>query len=601
MNPPNHRHGQYGGFFWKLYGTYVGVVVISSALVATLVFQFFVANARSSMTQRISELAGLLASLEASNPQELWTPIAQNRVDELAKNSESQIEIFLANGKRVASSDASMTAPAEQLFEESEFAEAIRTGAGQAFRRNASDGFDTLHVVRAIMIRSEHIGYVRVSKSLSVLMPEYPRLGGQIALGTLIAAGISMLGGIAFGKSVTRPLREIEQGCIRILDGELSVPIALSRRDEFGLVADSVDRMAESLTRQLRQIERQKNRLELVLRLLHDGVVALDGEGRVVFMNAAAENYCRRGDAEQCIGEHYQDAIAIEAITSLIEKRGRGEAEKEVGIHWQVEGQEKRYASVYVSPFDTDTHDMEGVLVVIRDVTERRRFDVLRRDFASNVSHELKTPITAIATLIEALQAGAASEPELLGGFLGRIQTQNQRLKRLVDELLAISKLESGKGTLRPIRYDLRETIDTVKETFLPMGKVRNVVFEVSSSDDPVMVNGDHAALEVAINSLVDNAFKFTPQGGRISLSVWVSQSSVGIVVSDTGCGIPAEHQERVFERFYRIEVSRARGHGGSGLGLAIVKHMAIAHGGEVRLESEEDRGSRFELILPLA
>lgn len=430
-------------------------------------------------------------------------------------------------------------------------------------------------------------------------MPQYRRLGVQIALGTLIAAGISIVGGVVFGKSVTRPLREIEQGCIRILEGNLTIPIALKRRDEFGLVADSVDRMAESLTRQLRQIEQQKNRLELVLRLLQDGVIALDGKRNVVFMNESAEAYCRCGPAERFIGLHFEEALAIEPIANLVKRQSEGEREQ--GVHWKDDGQEMRYASVYVSPFDIETHDMEGMLVVIRDVTERRRFDALRRDFASNVSHELKTPITAIATLIEALQGGASSEPELMEEFHGRIMTQNQRLKRLVEELLAISKLESGQGTLAFKVFDLRSILAIVQETFQPMAELRRIEFKIESSNSEIKVKGDRSALEVAINSLVDNAFKFTPHGGRISVSIRRSTSAVSIAVSDTGCGIQKENQERVFERFYRIETSRARGYGGSGLGLAIVKHMAIAHGGEVRLESEEGQGSCFELVLPIA
>jgi len=601
MNPLNYRLGQYGGFFWKLYGTYVGVVVVSSAFVAVLVFQFFVGNARSNMERQIGEVAGLLASLGSSNPQELWTPIAQNRVNELASRSESDIDIVLANGRVVASSRQLEAKGGEELLAWPEFASAIRTGFGEEARREESENFDTLHVVRAIMIRSDHIGYVRVSRYMGALVPEYKRLATQIALGTLLAAGFSILGGVFFGRTVTKPLREIEQGCVRILEGDLTVPIAMRRKDEFGLVAESVDRMAESLTQQLRQIERQKNRLELVLRLLHDGVIALDGQGRLVFMNAAAESFCRCGQAESCIGEYFEEAIAVEGICSLIVKHMSGEREQEQAVYWSIEGQEKRYLSVYISHFDTETHDMEGMLVVIRDITERRRFEALRRDFASNVSHELKTPITAIATLIEALQSGAASEPELRQNFLGRIQTQNQRLKRLVDELLAISKLESGKGALKLERCDLRGVVGLVKETFQTMARLRDIDFSVNCPESPVMINGDQTSLELAVNSLVDNAFKYTSAGGQISVEIHVSKRSACIEVTDTGCGIPKEHQDRVFERFYRIEASRSRGLGGSGLGLAIVKHMAIAHGGEVQLQSEEDKGSRFELILPLA
>ncbi len=589
-----------GGFLWRLYGTYVGVVLLSSTVVALLVFQYFAGNARSTMRQHMAQMADLLASLQAANPRELWSPVAQNRVDELARNSAAEIDIALADGSVVASSRGGDLATIASL-DLPEFVQARRSGYGEVSRYEEGEDFETVHIVTPIVIRSDTIGYVRVSRSMDHLREEFRRLGAQIALGATVAAGLSMFWGIYFGRFVTRPLNAIKEGCLRISRGDRSLPIDLQRTDEFGVVADTVDDMARSLTREMKQTEQQKNRSELVLRLLHDAVIAIDREGKVAFMNDAAAVYCRCGRPSSCLGRLYSEAVTVEAISEMIGSYGPDDGEFERSIRWREGSGQWNYASVYLSPLKAEEHDLKGVLVVVRDTTERRRFECLRRDFASNVSHELKTPITAIGTLIEALLGGASKDSSLLASFLDRIRLQNDRMRRLVEELLAISKLESGKGMLELKRCDAREAIFSARDTFPSMAAYRGVRFGIHVPEEPLFVNGDLRALEVMANSLVDNALKFTPAGGEIDLSLRTEGLNLCIEVKDTGSGIPREHQERIFERFYRIDSSRTRGRGGSGLGLAIVKHMAIAHGGQVSLDSEEGKGSRFVVTLPLA
>lgn len=589
-----------GGFFWKLYGTYVAVVLVSSLVLAFLVFEFFAANARANLRSKTGQLAELLAALEAANPMELWTPIAQNRVEELARSSEADIDIVLADGEVVASSRRA-SALGAGLLDLPEFAMAVSTGEGELFRKGREDRFETLHVVRSISIRSESIGYVRASVSLRVLTDEFQRLGSKIAMGGVVAAGLSLVGGIVFARTVTRPLELIEQGCLRIVNGDRSQPIALNRADEFGVVAKTVNAMAQSLTCQMRRLEQQKRRSELVLSLLNEAVIAIDGSGRIAFMNKAASLYCRCGSVNSCMGLAHTEAIVVPGLLDLVSRYGSCGCEKELELHWTDPSGERRFGSVYIAPLDAEEHELLGTLVVVRDTTERKRFDLLRRDFASNVSHELKTPITAIATLIEALNDGAAADAELRESFLERIGLQNQRMKRLVDELLAISKLESGESVLQLRRCDLREVFRAARETFQPVALFRGLQLKVAEPDGPVWVMGDLRGLEVMLNSLIDNAIKYTGKVGRIDVDCVVDKEDARIRVTDTGCGIAKEHQVRVFERFYRADASRARERGGSGLGLAIVKHMAHAHHGEVKLESEEGEGCRFTVSLPLA
>jgi two-component system, OmpR family, phosphate regulon sensor histidine kinase PhoR len=245
-----------------------------------------------------------------------------------------------------------------------------------------------------------------------------------------------------------------------------------------------------------------------------------------------------------------------------------------------------------------DRQTRQAVVVLI-DVTEPKRLERLRREFVANASHELRTPVAAIVGVAETLAAGAADDPEARSSFLEILVRHAQRLSRLTADLLDIARLEAGYKPRVEV-VEVERTIDAVLGTLQVKADPKSITLEKNAPID-LRVSAERAAVEQIITNLVDNAIKYTPAGGKVSVKAEARGGKVRIMVDDTGPGIPREHHARLFERFYRVDDARSRDLGGTGLGLAIVKHLALANGGDVSVESEPGKGSRFIIALPQA
>lgn len=582
-------------FFWKLWGSYAAIILLVTLVLFLLINQFFTREAEQALQARIGTIADLAAAMVSSNPKGLWTGQLQLRLNEVCENTRTTADIVLASGEFMLQAKRGRKLM-DSALQSTEFLEAGSKGRGES-RYKIDGGEVYFYSVSPIKIQSEKIGYVRIGSSTDEVIARTRSLKGRIGIVACAISALSLFLGLPLARSATRPLKTIESVCGRIAEGNLSLRLDLDRRDEFGEVARSVNQMAESIESQIAQQKRQSKRLELLLRLLNDSVVAIDRVGSILFMNGAAEGLLavREEDAR---GSNYRDIFHIGPLVDWIDE-ARESGDQRLGeVQWG--GSEgRRFASIYIAPLRRDDHDLAGALIVARDVTEGRRFEELRRDFSSNVSHELKTPVAAITTLLDALGEGADSDIELREKFLRRLRIQNERLLRLIEELLAISKLESANSYLECATVDLREIVRSVRTTFETFATLPSVDYSVFEGNEPVEVYCDARLVEIAINSLVENAFKFTAKGGSVSVNLKSEASFALFEVRDTGVGIAQDSLDRIFERFYRVESSRSRQQGGSGLGLSIVKHVAVAHGGEVTVESELGEGSVFRLRIP--
>jgi two-component system phosphate regulon sensor histidine kinase PhoR len=241
------------------------------------------------------------------------------------------------------------------------------------------------------------------------------------------------------------------------------------------------------------------------------------------------------------------------------------------------------------------------VVLVLHDISELRRLERVRRDFVANVSHEFKTPLTAIQGFAETLLGGALEEPQNSRRFLGIIRDHAARLARLTDDLLELSQAEAGRLELEMQPLSVSGLIEACLDTTRLKGREKNLTLAADCPSDLPLVRGDQARLREALQNLLDNAVQYTPPGGRVTVRAARVDGQVSIAVTDTGIGIPQADQERIFERFYRVDAARSREVGGTGLGLSIAKHLVEAHGGRIRVESEVGRGSTFTLLLPAA
>ncbi len=348
--------------------------------------------------------------------------------------------------------------------------------------------------------------------------------------------------------------------------------------------------------RRLERVRQIRAEQSAILRTMGEGIVTFDGSGLVRRINPAAYHLL---DLPKKISEGSNLMVGIQGkeirqgLSELLS--GRGANPRMISIKHP----EPKHIELYYAPLLVDGSAMPGSLLVIHDVTKIQRLERIRRDFVANVSHELRTPITSIKGYVETLLDGAKDEEPLLDKFLKTIDRQAERLNSIFEDLLTLSRLEAGGGDtpLDKERKDIHEVIDAAVEECLPLAEGKRIAISVSEQlTGTVEVNSRF--IEQALVNLIENAIKYSPEGGEIVLQRAAHFSHIGIAVVDKGIGIPAKHLPRLFERFYRVDPGRSRQLGGTGLGLAIVKHIAQLHGGWIAVESKEGLGSTFTLYI---
>jgi two-component system phosphate regulon sensor histidine kinase PhoR len=363
--------------------------------------------------------------------------------------------------------------------------------------------------------------------------------------------------------------------------------------DEFTDLALSLNAAAERVEETVRSLTQERVQLEALLNASSDATIAVDTDGVVVYQNDAARHLFPWADGSVAVRRPFIEIVRDHDLNDLVVAAARsGERSVRVVAY----GQAQRWLQATAVPI-VDAGQW-AALAVFHDLTEVRRLEGMRRDFISNVSHELRTPLAGIRAAAETLQEGAMEEDsEAAQEFLGHIQRETDRMTQLVEELLELSRIESGAAPMHFAQLDASALITDTVRRFGQQAERAGLTLAAEVPVAPLPIIGDAERLERALGNLVANAMKFTDRGGNITISADVNDGDVTISVSDTGIGIEPEQQGRVFERFYKAD--RGRAEGGTGLGLAIVKHIVLAHEGTVAVESRPGRGSTFTMRLP--
>ena len=356
-------------------------------------------------------------------------------------------------------------------------------------------------------------------------------------------------------------------------------------------LADAFDRLADALRRSADDLALERRLLAAVMETTSEGVIALDSQNTVRMMNQAAQRLLMTDEADargRPLAEIERDFEMLQVASRSADTRQMQRAQIEL-LH------PRRFVTVTATPLSGGV-GRGGALLTLQDATDERRAQTTRREFVSNVSHELRSPLASVRAMVETLESGAIDDREATLDFLSRIQGDIARMTALVNELLELSSLESGQMPVHLSPASLSEAAREMVERFSLAAAAKGVEIRNGVSADTPSAMADRAKLDQILTNLLENALRFTPRGGRIEIAANARARWVDVSVSDTGVGISPEHLPRVFERFFKAD--RSRGGGGTGLGLAIAKHLAQAHGGEIRAESAEGEGSVFTVTL---
>lgn len=456
-------------------------------------------------------------------------------------------------------------------------------------------GEDTL-VAHVLLPGGRGSLFVRASVS-AVIDTTVGRLRNLVLYAGLVAVALALLVALGLSERISVPLRRMRRLAGRMAAGDFSQRLNIKTKDEVGALAQSFDSLADSLRNTMGELQAEQGRLRGILASVAEGIIAVDAEGQISLINPQAASLLNV-DQQRSPGSKLSELKLPETVAEQFAECLR--TRKLCTVEFKLERPERNLV-VQVAPVRTGESEDWGAVAVLRDVTESRRLEQMRRQFISDASHEIRTPLTSIGGFAAAIADGTASTPEERTRSASVIVREVERLTRLVRDLLDLSRIESGAVTLTMEDVDLNDLIQAAVESFETQTREKGLTVEIDLPSDLPSVRGDADRLYQVIVNLFSNALRFNRDQGRIIVVGREAEGQVRIEVRDTGAGIPEHDLPHIWERFHRADPSRAREEGGTGLGLAIVRSIVEAHGGTVSAESVVGKGSTLSFTLPLA
>jgi two-component system phosphate regulon sensor histidine kinase PhoR len=574
-----------GRLFNKLALAFVAVGV----LVVILAGVFIERQLRAGLTAWIDAELAAHAGIIALMP----TDLIQRQVGPLARKAGARLTLLDVAGSVVADSDLTEIGAAENRFYRPEVQEARLRGKGTAVRYSQTDRENRIYVAVSL----EAGGYVRLSRPLITATGSIDEIRLPLLTDLVIVVSLVLLLALIFTLRTVGPIGRLVAFTDRIRRGDLTGMIRVESRDEIGQLAANLNEIIAVLQEKIRTADEERRKLESVFAGMAEGLVVLDAAHRIETIN--------RGMAE-LLGDRYGRIVgktlleafrntALQDAFAAFQRRG-----KPVFLETSLGSDPPLVLDVTISTVPGDSAEERKTLLVFHDVTRLKQLERVRTDFVANVTHEIRTPLTAIIGFVETLLQGASADPQRARAFLETIQANAQRLNRLVDDLLTLSGFELGEMKLAPEAIDLAEALDQALAVVAAVASPKGVRLgkDIPESAPPIRADRDRLA-QILLNVL-DNAVKFTPAGGTVTISGETREGFLTLRIADTGPGIPKSDIPRLGERFYRADKARSREPGGTGLGLSIVKHLMKAHGGSMVIDSTLGRGTTVSLTFPL-
>lgn len=575
-------------------------LAVAGLLATQSLEQQAIAQLNDMLDARTNLVAHSLQSSFAAPPSPEQQIRLRGDVRQLGIRALARITLITADGTVIADSavdDAGLSA-VENHLTRPEVQQALATGQGRDIRASHTTGTRTMYrAIRAQLRQGDQPVILRLGLPMTMLEQETGQLQRHLAIAIGTAFLVALLLSLWMARSITKPLSDIASVARRLSAGDTTIRIHTHSHDEVGLLGETLNHMTDQLRTKIDELSEDRAQLLAMLTSMVEGVMVLDCRGRILQVNPALERMfdVRRSDIR---GQISTEVLAHPELNALITTILTNRAGQEAEIVLTPGG---RCLHIETSVAGCERENEACAVLVFHDITELRRLEKIRKDFVANVSHELRTPLTSIKGYVEALLDGGKDDPETAVNFLSIILKQSDRLNLILEDLLELSKIESGQVSFKEDPLDLRSLIERTLSMIKPLAdkKRHQLVSRVDEGLPPIL--GDEGRLAQVLTNLLDNAVKYTPENGTITVTARHSpDQSVELAVTDTGLGIPEQDRPRVFERFYRVDKARSRELGGTGLGLAIAKHIVEGHGGQVWVEGHAPQGSRFVVRLPV-
>ena len=580
--------------FLKLYAGFALVILFSMLIVGLMVQrqieQASLKDIRNNLSSQAFILQQSFADMDTQSQNEI-----QQMVQQIGDRIATRVTLLTRDGVVMADSEFRFDEMDNHLSRP-EIISATQSRVGESSRFSTTLQKPMLYVALKAMDSHSNLGFIRTALSTERIDEEINYLRKVIIIAASLTTLIALFIGYWLAMSFARPLRQMTIIANDYAQGHYQLRIPSDRRDEIGALARSLNKMADISARRFNIIKTERDQLSTILKSMNEGVITVNDKGLITHVNRAA---CRilRTSGERCLGQSLQDMDASNNLNQAFIQCQQEQVSVERSI--QLDGYTfARHYRLHVTLLKHS--DQADAILVLQDTTDVQRMDKMRADFVANASHELKTPITAIRGFAETLIEDEAIERQTQQRFIRKIHGQSIRLSDLVSELLALSRLESNDAAFNT-QVDLQQIVQRVCDNLQAVAQGHQVILDLDTEGQPIILLGDENALSQMVTNLVDNAIKYTPAMGHVHVVIKVDASTALLSIKDDGIGIDEANQERIFERFYRVDKARSQSLGGTGLGLAIVKHIVQSHKGSLKLKSKLNQGSTFVIKIPLA
>lgn len=575
---------------WRIAIAYTALIFLTMGTVSVYLVDFVSDNFQADLESRLVQEALLISDKSAQFFNPLDTDALQQISNRTGTIINGRVTIFNGNGVAVADTPGELR-QAQPISPE--VRDAINTGRGHDIRLGGTANENTLFIAIPILDNGTPVGVARIGVPMSIVQSKINQIFLTIFLSAVVVGVLSVSLGYLIAVRSSRSVYSVTEGARLLSEGDLDHRVRALSSDETRDLADAFNSMAATIKDNLADLSDQRNKLAVILETMADGVIVIDEDGQVSRINRSAEwfldvkvNETYGGRISEVVRDHELQQLVTNAMESGAPQFA------EVELHFQ-----RRYLSAIATPLAAEGAD--SVLLTLHDLTRIRQVETTRKEFVTNVSHELRSPLTSIKAMVETLQDGALDDKTAAVDFLRRIHRDVDRMSGMVNDLLELASLESGQTPIHLSPVDMGPLLEEVVSDCQTSANQHNVAVEVSLPTNMPLVTAEEEKVHQVVTNLIENALKFTPENGRITISANVGVREIKFTVSDTGPGIDSEHLPHVFERFYKVD--RARRDGGSGLGLAIVKHIVQSHDGDVSVESTIGEGSAFSFTLPRA